>query len=105
MINYELLEGECFTNYLKFLIGKFYKILPIHEENPHTLKSYLESLLIELSGNRMLIEKIKFDANFLTLMGTIQFLIDNECKHEIYKREVMKCINIIKKLQNKYTMP
>ena len=101
-VKYNLLNGECFNNYLKFLIGSVYKILPIQENDPDTLLSYLESLKIELVGNSELIEKVRYDANFLRLLGTIQYLISNECDHKILKREVFKAINIIQKLQKQY---
>jgi hypothetical protein len=101
-VNYGLIPDECFKNYFKFLIGSFYKILPTMEDEPDTLKNYLESLQIELMGNQNLIKQIRYDGNFLKLLGTIQYFIDNECQHKILRKEVFKCINIIKKLQNKY---
>jgi hypothetical protein len=101
-VNYELLDEKCFNNYLDYLISSFFKILPISENESDTLKEYLESLLIELSGNISLIEKIKYDGQFLSLLGTIQYFIDNNCTHKIYKREIFKCISILEKLQIKY---
>lgn len=101
-VNYELLDDKCFVNYLNFLIGRFYKILPISEKEPETLRNYLESLLIELQGNQQLIEKIKCDAQFLSLLGTVQFFISNDFTHKVLKRETFKCISITKKLLDKY---
>jgi hypothetical protein len=102
-VNYELLEGKCFVNYLNFLINRFYKILPIQETQTDTLQSYLESLFIELKGNHILIDKIKCDGNFLILLGTLQYFIqNNDIEHSTYRREVFKCTNIIKKLLDKY---
>lgn len=101
-VNYELLNNKCFVNYFNFLISSMYKILPIVEEEPKTLKPYLESLQIELIGNQSLFEKIRYDANFIKLLGTIQFFIENTCEHKVYRKEVFKCINIIEKLLDKY---
>lgn len=101
-VNFENLNKQFFVNYLDFLVGRVFKILPIFEEAPDTLKDYLESLIIELKGNQSLIEEIKYDANFLSLLGTLQYFIDNKCNHRTYKREVFHCINIIEKIKNEF---
>jgi hypothetical protein len=101
-VNYEMLDNKCFVNYFNFLISSMYKILPIVEEEPETLKSYLESLQIELIGNQSLFEKIRYDANFISLLAILNYFINNECSHKTYKREVFKCINIIEGLKEKY---
>lgn len=101
-VNLDSLNDQFFINYLNFLISKVYKILPISEEQPETLKDYLESLIIELKGNQSLISQIKHDANFLSLLGTLQYFIENNCTHRVIKREVFKCISIIQGLQEKY---
>lgn len=101
---YNLLDDLCFSNYLKQLINSIYKILPIKEKEPITLIPYLESLRIELIGNYELKEKIKCDANFLRLIGTIQYLITHDCAHKEIKTQVFKCISIVEKLQNIYGM-
>jgi len=99
---YECIPDELFVNYLKFLVGKVFKILPISESEPDTLKDYLESLILELSGSIQLISKIKCDGSFISLLSTLQYFIDNECTNEVYRREVFKCISIINKLQKRY---
>ena len=104
-VRYDMMPNQLFEEYLKFLIGQFYKVLPIQESEPETLKNYLESLLVELIGNQNLIVKIRYDAQFQSLIGIIQYFIDNQCEHKVYKKEVFKCINIIKRLQEKYSYP
>jgi hypothetical protein len=101
-VNYGILPDKCFSNYMQFLIGQFYKVIPIYENEPETLQSYLKSLEIELIGNQSLINDIRHDANFMKLVGTIQYFIDNQCDHTVYRKEIFKCINIIKKLLQKY---
>lgn len=101
-VNLDVLNEQFFVNYLNFLISKVFKILPISEEQPETLKDYLSSLIIELTGNQTLISQIKCDANFLSLLGTLQYLTENDCSHKTIKREVFKCIGIIQDLQEKY---
>ena len=97
-----IIDNEFFLNYLNFLIGRVYKILPISESEPETLKSYLDSLILELTGSKDLILKLKKDASFLSLIATLQALSENQYSHNEIKREVFKSINIIKKLINKY---
>lgn len=101
-VNFDLFDSKCFINYLNFLTGRFFKILPISENQPETLYDYMSSLQLELIGNSNLIEKIKHDSQFLSLIGTLQYLIDNECSHKIIKREVLKCTSITQKLLDKY---
>jgi hypothetical protein len=97
-----IIDNEFFLNYLNFLIGRVYKILPISEGEPETLRSYLDSLILELLGSKDLILKLKKDASFLSLMATLQSLSENKYSHDVIKREVFKCIDIIKKLIDKY---
>jgi hypothetical protein len=100
--NYDVFNDDFFKNYLNFLISKVFKILPISENEPDTLKNYLESLILELSGSRELFNKIRYDANFISLLAILNYFINNECSHKTYKREVFKCINIIEGLKEKY---
>jgi len=86
-----IIDNEFFLNYLNFLIGRVYKILPISD-----------SLILELTGSKDLILKLKKDASFLSLIATLQALSENQYSHSEIKREVFKSINIIKKLINKY---
>jgi hypothetical protein len=107
MINlkYGEIPNDLFKNYLKCLIGKIYKILPMYEQNDTNLKKYLESFQIEIIGNIDLINKLKYDGNFLVLLGTLEYFVNNEIDKnngkEIYKREIFKCIDIIKKIKIK----
>jgi hypothetical protein len=101
-VKYGQIPDELFNNYLKYLINKLFKILPMKEHEVQSLQEYLKSLQIELIGGTKLISALKNDAKFLTLMNTIQFLIDGKYDNKICKREVFKCIRIIEDLQHKY---
>ena len=101
-VKYGQIPNKLFCNYLSYLIDKVYKILPLKESETETLQSYLNSLQIELIGSTQLIDVLKDDPKFLTLLNTIQYFISNESDHKTYKREVFKCIRIIESLQNKY---
>lgn len=101
-VNIEVIDNQFFLNYLNFLINRVYKILPISETEPETLKSYLDSLILELVGSKDLILKLKKDAIFLSLIATLQSLSENKYSHSTIKSQTFKCIDIIKKLIDKY---
>lgn len=101
-VNYENIPNEMLVNYFNFLIGKVFKILPISETEPDTLQNYLESLLLELKGSKDLISTLRNDGSFISLLSILQYLTNNECSRKVYRREVFKGIDILKKLQDKY---
>lgn len=101
-VNLQNLNDQFFMNYLNFLISKVFKILPISEQEPETLKDYLDSLILELKGSQSLIIKIKHDASFVSLLAILQYFTENECSHKVIKKETFRAINIIQGLQKKY---
>lgn len=101
-VKYGQIPNELFNNYLKYLVNKLFKVLPMKEHEVKSLNSYLRSLQIELIGSTELIGTLKNDPKFLSLMNTIQFFIDNEFDNQTCKREVFKCIHILEDLQKKY---
>lgn len=101
-VKYGEIPKENFCRYFEFLIDKTYKILPLKEENSNTLKSYLESFLRELIGNKDLIEMLVDEPHFITVLNTMQFLISEEYSVGICKKEVFKCIKILEKINTKY---
>lgn len=101
-VNLQNLNDQFFINYFNFLINRVFKILPISENEPDTLKDYLDSLILELKGSQDLILKIKHDASFVSLLAILQYFTENECSHKVIKRETFRAINIIQGLQKKY---
>ena len=101
-VKYELIPKESFCNYFKFLINKTYKILPLKEENSETLKSYLESYLRELIGNKELVSVLVNEPKFITVLNTMQFLISEDYSINVCKKEVFKCIRILEEINLKY---
>ncbi|MBQ0036423.1 MAG: hypothetical protein KBT35_05855 [Firmicutes bacterium] len=101
-VKYGLIPKESFCNYFNFLINKTYKILPLKEENSETLKSYLESFLRELIGNKELVPILVSEPKFITVLNTMQYLATEEYSVEVCKKEVFKCINILKEINDKY---
>lgn len=98
------LSSDILSNYLQALINQFFKILPIWESKESTIDTYIRSLQSELMGCKELIIAINNDAQFLSLIAILQYLIDNpECENHVVKREVFRSISIINKLKSKYS--
>lgn len=104
IIKYGLMSNECFVNYMKYLTSRVYKILPMQEEGCDTLVEYMEDLCQELVGNSELIESLKWNGSFLTLMGNIQYLIkdENYKDHKTCKKKVFNSLSAIDKLAKEY---
>lgn len=102
LTNCGMLSDKLFINYLDRLVGRFYKILTLQEDNNPTILEYIKSLQSELIGSKRLVVALNDDARFMTLINTLQFFLDNEFNHAVCKKEVMKCINISKQLKSVY---
>lgn len=98
-VNYSIIPNEFFINYFDFLISKVFKCLPMKENNEITLSTYMESLLRELIGNKELIIELKGSPIFLSLLGKIEYLIQNEVDMKTYKKDIFDCITLIEKLK------
>ena len=86
------------------LINQFYKILPMKENNSVTLSQYIGSLLRELLGMKELMLEWQDDGQYITLCGILQFFLDHpDVATETVRSDVFKAINIIKRLQKKYS--
>jgi hypothetical protein len=102
--NYGAISKENYENYFKFLIGKFYKILPLKESNCITLNKYLKSLQRELIGNAELLIILKTEPQFMSLLHILEFFINEEFDNATCKYEVNKAISIVQKINTKYFM-
>lgn len=90
--------------YFDSLINSIFKILPLYEENNVGIKTYVESLLFELKGLENVID-MEDSSEYLSLLSTLDS-IKNEVEREdsekkVIKREVFKCISIVKNLIGK----
>lgn len=100
------MDASVLRNYFKTLINLFFKILPIWESGESSLTVYMKSLQAELLGCKELIEAIHEDAQFLSLISILQYLIDTpSCDISIVKREVFRAISICNKLKARYAVP
>lgn len=103
-VKYGLLPSEIFCNYFDFLIGRTFKILPLKEEGNKTLKSYLENFQRELIGNQNLFTVLVDEPSFISVLSSIQFLIDEKYDTTVCRKEVFKCIHILEKIKKKYSI-
>ena len=96
-------NSELLHNYFKTLVNRFFKILPIREAEDVSLFIYMQSLQKELLGCKEFIPELCTDAAYLSLLGKLQYLIDNpECTVREVKREVFSAISICNKLKAVY---
>ena len=98
------LSSEMIAKYMSNLTNRFYKILPIRENEPETLKDYVGSLLLEMIGCQSLIVTLDNDDRYLTLLSTLEYMKVHNMEIRDVRREVFRCIGVIKKLQEKYSM-
>lgn len=97
------LNGRLVGNYFSNLIDLFFKILPLRENNEDTLPIYMKGLQAELLGCHELILATHDDANFLSLLSNLQYMIDHSDEPVgNYKRYVFKSISICKRLATKF---
>lgn len=91
-------------NYLSALVNKLFKILPLREEKESTTDIYIQTLQAELIGFSGLIEAVKCDASFVTLLSKLQYLSDNpDLPIETVKREVFNSISLCYLLRRRYS--
>ena len=95
---------EVINKRVSELINQFYKILPLRENESATLSQYTGSLLWEMLGMKQLFVEWHDDSQYASLLGILQYISDNPtCDVSVVKSDVFKAINIIKRLQKKYT--
>lgn len=95
---YNAIEDDVYHNYLERLIGRFYKILPMKEEQSPTIVKYISSLQFELTGGKDVMESLNNDGRFLSLINTLEGLLNCD-DVRVCKREVFKCIRTIEDLK------
>ena len=97
------IDDALVKNYFEYLVSRFFKILPIREQNEQSLSTYLQSFQLELVGCKNFICAIKQDAMFLSLISILQYLIDNpDCSVKSVRREVFNAISICNRLKSTY---
>lgn len=99
--------GEMIDNkeklivYLNSVVNNVFKILPLYEENNVGVKTYVESLLFELYGLDKVVD-VKYGYEYMSLLAILKSVelevAKEDSKKAVVKREVFKCINIIKNM-------
>jgi len=102
MSKYDIdINDVMLKNKLNALVNQFYKILPIKESGEPSLLQYMKSLQREMLGCKSLILALENDAQYLTLLSILQYMIDHDCDVATVKSDVFKAIGIIKRMQAK----
>ena len=97
------INGTVVNNYLKRLVNLLFKIIPLRESGDETLVVYMQSLQRELIGCKDLIEYLRYDARYLSLLAKLQWMIDNpDYRFVDFRREVFASISICNKLRALY---
>lgn len=97
------LPNRLIRNYFHSLVNCYFKILPIRESGEKTIAVYLESLKAEMLGCGGLLEDIKNDPSYMTLLSILQYFIDHpDCDIAEVRREVFRAIRICNKIAGKY---
>ncbi len=90
--------------YLNTLVNSVFKILPLYEEENVGVITYIESLLFELYGLDKAVE-VKHGHEYISLLAILESVrmevSKKKSKKQTVKREVFKCINVIKNIVEK----
>ena len=92
------IPNKAVKAYLKTLIDKVYKILPMKEENSETLHCYLSGLTHELVGCYQLYYELVDEPRFLSVVNIVKYLETNDYDTATCKREVFKAIKLIQSI-------
>jgi hypothetical protein len=93
------MPNELLVAYVDGLIGKVWKILPMKDSKSNTIEKYLNGLLRELVGNKELVFELRDNQDFLSILGSLESLIDEE-EHSIYRSDVFKTIGLINRIKD-----
>ena len=85
------MRKESMRKYIRGLVDRFFKILPLWENNEESLPTYLDSLLMELNGFNGLMYVLNDDRDYVSLLAILQYLIDNpDTNTNVVKREIFR---------------
>lgn len=100
------LTPEVVSSYFRYLVNRFFKILPIRENEEGSLVQYLQSLLRELSGFQSMTEYLDGDPQYIALMAKLRWMIDNpDYRFSDFRSEVFGAISICNILKARYAVP
>lgn len=98
------ISDEVIHNYTTQLINRFFKILPMFENNEVSRSVYMKSLQSEMLGFNDLIVNTQNDATPVVLSNILQYLISNPTTpNKDVKREIFRAISIIERFDKTYS--
>jgi hypothetical protein len=96
-------SNEKRLDYIRRLIGKIFKMLPIREGSEEAFKNYYKSIMFELEGAKDAIFSDSFF--FVDLVAKINKLPElffdekNSANHRDFKKRIMECIDVVDKIR------
>lgn len=97
-------NNERLIVYLNSLVNNVFKILPLYEEQNVGITKYVDSLLFELYGLEDVV-MIKHSYEYYSILATLKSVNKEiekpDSSKPIIKREIFKCINVIKNMVGK----
>lgn len=91
------------STFYKHMEGGIFKLLPLYEEQQEGqdvhLDVYMADLWDELVGAQALFPELEEDADYVGILNTVQFLMNNECDHDIWKRRILKMVKTLNELR------
>lgn len=97
------MRRQAANKYMRGLVDRFFKILPMWEDREPSVTVYIESLLLELNGFNALSRILHDDKDYVSLLAILRFLADNpNLSDAVVKREVFRAISICNRLRARY---
>jgi hypothetical protein len=95
---YGQLPDEMLIAYVNGMIAKVWKTIPMKQVGTDSLPKYLEATLREFVGQKELIEQLKNNEEFQSILGVMESLLTQDDFLK-FRSDVFKIINLIKKLK------
>lgn len=97
-------DKEMTIKYLNISVNGIFKILPLYEEKNIGIDTYIDSLLFTLYHlNKAIL--LDFSHEYITVLATLEGvkveITKEDSNHGVLKREIFKCINIVKNMVSK----
>lgn len=96
---YGQLPDEMLLVYVNGMTAKIFKMLPMKQDGTKSLSKYIEATLREFVGQKELVDELKNNEEFLTILGVMESLLSQD-DFSIFRSDVFKTINLIKRLKS-----
>lgn len=95
---YGTLPDEMLVTYVNGMISKVWKMMPMKESKTETLTKYIESILREFIGQKELVNELRENEEFQTILGILENLL-NQDDFTKFRSDVFKVINLIDRIK------